>query len=747
MTSNGDSEFKIPTFPARGLDVLAEEIVLSAEAAYSRCIDLMNSIEYEEKPICGFFSDLCGDVTVESLKQKFTLEQVAEMNATLQWYHLVLMGHLPKSDGYKDTFFDVKKFLGVSSYTEVLSPSVKLVTSDNPLTFEDLLALITTAPDAQHTPYSQFLKVIREGLDSNTSVNVIAANVELSIDFQVVGSLRDLLYKMDATQRIRWALFISIITHYCDEETFTKELVSEMVGLLPSDISEDMKQQLSRLAGALVKLHEVQNGQNACGMALGGTAAIPIGPTLYAKMDIQGLPNWMPNGGNTCYISATLWGLFLQLHDRVQQKIANTRTEDLLATPAKKVAQEAFKSLYTKISANEVSHISSQEVNDFRRAMQVAFPNRFLSPFTSGQEDAYEFLAATVRDLLGFDCCNESTSKFIVLHTFARINEQPLRRADLYDYEQALAPSYSNQLSYVLDIRLDEHVAASTSFKDLVTTVRQTDVVERNAYLQQENPGLAKYQSIQTLHTEQFLVESKALAPEFFCGRITRFSVDYTTGIQNKRFDHVAPSAFLEFHSKENPAETVPYDLAAICVHSGYSVNAGHYYTYFRKQVGGAYTWFKYDDIHGPEQCQNEQQVLLDVARNGYIYYYKKRPADASIPPEFFIKETVFENPMSQSKEWVTYKLDGRFTIDESKGCHPAFNDKEQEIPSFRKLVSELSQAIYLVDPTGDRDLHILEDGYPIPGDSFRFGEEFASNGIQYIYKQQDGSYLVLSKT
>lgn len=729
MTAPVNSEFKVPSIPARALCILSEAAEMDPERVYSRCTDLMDSLEFEDKPIRDFFCTLCGEVTVNNLKQKFTREQIAEINAILEWYHLIMMGCLPEKDGYKDEPGEIKKFLGISSYVEIVSPSVKLMSKANPLAFEDVLALVEPPQNTCSTHYFAFLQAIQKALLDNASADMAATNVELFVDFWVGVGLKDCLGKMEVKERLRWTLFISIVSQYSNEAAFVADLASHVANRMPSDISDEMKQQLRYVTEALAKSNQSQGA--------GAAPATYRPPALFAKMDILGLPNWMPNAGNTCYISATLWALFVLLDAKVQQKIEAFT----YASPAENAALNAFKGLYAKISANEISNISRLEVNDFRTKMQAAFPTRFMAPFASSQEDAYEFLAATMRDLLGLDCTSDSAAKFIVLHTFARVNDEPLQMADLYDYTKALAPSYNKQLSYVLDIRLDEQVVPNIIFKDLVTTVRQTDVVERNAYLLQQTPEAAKYQSVQTQHTEQFMVESKALAPEYFCGRVTRFSVDYTTGMQHKRFDHITPSASLQFHTKQTADETVAYDLAAICVHSGYSINAGHYYTYFRKQIDGVYKWFKYDDIHGPELCHNEQQVLLDVAKNGYIYYYKKRAQDATPPPELVIKE-----PYNQAKEWVKHKLGDAFCIDESKGCHPAFSDQAQEAPSFRELAEKLNQAIYLVDPSGDRDLHILEDGHPIPGDFFRYGEQLASNGIQYIYKQQDGSYLVLAK-
>lgn len=217
---------------------------------------------------------------------------------------------------------------------------------------------------------------------------------------------------------------------------------------------------------------------------------------------------------------------------------------------------------------------------------------------------------------------------------------------------------------------------------------------------------------------------------------------------------------------QENSLEGVPYDLAAITVHSGTSVHAGHYYTYLRKQVEGQWKFFRYDDKRKPKECLNEQALFQDVAQNGYIFYYRKRENGDIAPPEFVISEVVvpeimvpevmvpefpilpeivMEDKLSEARKWVATNLLGKFRIIKALSI-PQIKTVELMFSVFKKFAEHAKRAVYLIDRNNDEDLVILEEGYPIPSDNFRFGENFVSNGVIYMMRQQDNSYVVLEK-
>lgn len=73
------------------------------------------------------------------------------------------------------------------------------------------------------------------------------------------------------------------------------------------------------------------------------------------------------------------------------------------------------------------------------------------------------------------------------------------------------------------------------------------------------------------------------------------------------------------YNSKENPSAVADqiYDLYGVVIHSGYSTNSGHYYSYCKTLAG---KWFECDD-----SCitQSSERVALD--QEAYLLFYQKR--------------------------------------------------------------------------------------------------------------------------
>lgn len=711
---------------------LSEALVSDDLHPYKKCINILKSLELEEFSIDALFEKVCGDLSAGSLKAKFSEKEIQEINGVLEWYHLLLSGCLPECSGYIDDISSVTSFLGVNSCIEILNTkNIKLGPALNPFSYEKFLAIISTSDTQGKENFQSFLSQIAKSLTYHSSTDVIVANLEL-LDFSISQKFKDTLNTLNADERLRWAIFISIILQFHENE-FILRLPNE---LKLSDASLPMHPYLKLICEQLAE-EQIQSKSSPLRCA-GGASNQLESRVSFAKLDIPGLPNWMPNARDSCYISATLWPLFLLIPEKIEEKICSIAAADSPEKPA----LEAFKNLYLQIAAKENIPIARQQVNDFRRAMQKIFPNRFIAPHDYAQEDAYEFLGGVLKDLLELDYCKKNKAQFHVLHTFEPVDEAQFVQADLYDYTQALNSFCREELSYILDIPL-ENTGHILSLKDLITSTRQTGELERNAYL--KDTTLPKqYKTVITHHKEKFLVESYELAPDFFCGRITRFSTDYVDGVNKKRFDCILADASLEFQTKDPTNPPVAYDLVAITIHSGPSINAGHYYTYFRHLVAGEYKFFKYDDIHGPELCANEKKALEDAALNGYIYYYKKRASDAAAPPEFAALAPI-TSAIDEAKNWVMHNLLGKFIVDEKKGSVQLL-ESEAVPDTMNQLADSLKRPVYLIDPTCDNELLVLDDSYPIPGDPFRFGEIYPSDHILYMFKQSDFRYVKLSK-
>ncbi len=738
MTPINDSVFKVPHPPLLGLETLATAASDRERLTYaSKCIDVIQTVEFEEERIEDFFFGVCGEVSEAGLQHCFSEEELEKVYAFLEWYHLLLMGCLPDPSGCKEELDCVLKFFNLDSCLDILhSKNSKLDLTTSRFTLECLLTIMDGANEAREGHYNAFQDKVCKLLSYHSSKEVVLANIEMLLTEKPSLLFTEAISNMEQNERFRWALFISIVSQYSNELDFI-ELLAKQVADKEQGFPQHLQSHLIHLLAGVKKNYLMRPW--ACS---GGTSSYGLSPILFAKLDVPGLPNWMPNGGNTCYISATLWPLYLLIGDKIKESLCAADVVDApTSTPV-----GAFKAFYLKMAASESTNITAKEVSEFRKAMQIAFPSRFASSLTCGQEDAYEFLAGILQELLGLDFQVDKPDGFYILHKFKRTNAKSLEGSEYYDYTAALAPSFSPQHSHILDIPLDVGRMVPVALSELITTTRQNGQVDRNVrlypreVLSESNVDtyniLPKHQTISVYHSEQYQVESRDLAPEYFCARIKRFSSDSL----QKRNDLVQPNATLEFSCRENEQQTVPYDLVAMTIHSGTTINMGHYYTYIRHQVQGEWRIFKYDDIQGPELCVDEQKALLDVSKSGYIFYYKKRKDGLESPPQF-----IFPDKLQEAKAWVATNVSGSFFVDEKKGSLMAEDDPTAESKALKGLAEVLGKSVYVIDPVRDRDLLVLDNGYPIPGDSFCHGEEFSLGGIQYLFKQSDKSYVLLT--
>lgn len=280
-------------------------------------------------------------------------------------------------------------------------------------------------------------------------------------------------------------------------------------------------------------------------------------------------------------------------------------------------AREHFQALYFLLKAEECTDITIAQVDALRQALQRAYDYRYFNPHSCSQEDAGDFLMCLVEDLLPMF----GSKHLYVKHTFQQLASSTQIEPERYDYTAVLATKYLELEQNMTDISFEYKTVETLS--NLATGMRRTNDIDLNAYLRDaSDTAAAKYQTIMAEHQEQFLVESAADAPDFFCVRLRRFSQNPATRARTKHQTPIIPSRSLQFQikGKEESNERVSYELSAITVHSGPSADGGHYYCYLLH--GG--TIYKYNDLTGAEAVVKEAEVWQDVLINGYIFYFKK---------------------------------------------------------------------------------------------------------------------------
>ena len=72
---------------------------------------------------------------------------------------------------------------------------------------------------------------------------------------------------------------------------------------------------------------------------------------------------------------------------------------------------------------------------------------------------------------------------------------------------------------------------------------------------------------------------------------------------------------FLTHYITDENGQQVAYRLTGLILHSGISIAAGHYVSYFRKE----HTWYEVSDIHMREVSWQEVRQL-----NIYILFYQR---------------------------------------------------------------------------------------------------------------------------
>ncbi len=554
--------------------------------------DRLTSFGFFNEPISEIV-DACDMRCKKSVKKKFSKEQTTHMHRALEWYHILIKGHKFETKSLDETL----DFLGVKSLLEILKPTNEITKK-----LEEALAI----PDAENVDFHKFMLIVEGYFDERYTTNEMLhpfAKSNLVEAIEALGICNRPFKALNAQDRIRLAFFISVGVHFM-EANYVRLLHPAMI------FGKEVDDALRAIQQALCTAKKFENYD-----------PLPLTPVpprvfLYAKPDIAGLPNWMPNSGNSCYISSTLWSLFVTLDSKIKEAIERfAHTNDPNSPLAK--AQDAFRELYYAVASDAQVIIRSEQINTLRTALQHVFPDRFTGGL-KGQEDAYEFASCILNDLLQI----ENPSKFISRHTFKKVEGTTFADADMYDYESAFKASDAEHPSNIIDIRLDENAKTPKTFDDLIGIMRQTEDIERNCYMKDKSQK--GHSSVKAHHFEQLLAPSYEMAPDFFCARLTRFSQDMH-GRAQKRFDFVSPDMMLQIQVKDKE-QFVLYDLVSVNVHKGETINGGHYYSYFIHN--GAF--YKFDDLGGPEECKTTEKMWDDIAKNGYMFFYKKLTHDSN---------------------------------------------------------------------------------------------------------------------
>lgn len=322
--------------------------------------------------------------------------------------------------------------------------------------------------------------------------------------------------------------------------------------------------------------------------------------SLNAREKIEvpaSFPAWMPNGGNTCFISSVLWPLLFLFDHRISQ-IVRTWSQD---TTGSYPARDAFCQIYKEMKAKAA--VSARQVKAFRLAMQRAFPKHFESKNDEcKQEDARIFLNLMTSEFLELDDFALKAPTFFLNHEYERIEMGD----DLQKIQDEKQPIFST-------VHVSWKEQNMVALDKLVTDPEQTHVF--NKEISESNP-------VQVKVKQRVVVESKEKAPQTFICSLSRYREDQVT----KKNTYVVLNEILKFQVLEEtePDQRVVYDLIAVTVHNGKTIHQGHYYTYFRCQINGRWMWYKYDDLIGTSKLEN-RAVFDDICENGYLVYYQKK--------------------------------------------------------------------------------------------------------------------------
>ncbi len=545
------------------LDSLAEVCAgqtLQPTDKYERCFKIITHEEFYESELRPFFTTPSGSITLASLREKFTQEEIGSLITLLEWHFLLVYGHTLSSE---DDFHAVKKELTISSWLDLISPG-----ENSKLAM--LYKMLSDMNPQGQAAYREFLQIAKKTFDKNSSPSATAETFSLVFRAMPKDVMELQLSALSPNIQRGWAFFASILAHFTIHEKSIAELFLQN---LKDDAKVSTANELKTFLLMIVDYIEK-----------GGETHVPkLAETPF-----------MENAGNSCYIDSTLIPLFLLLKSKLH------------LLEKKFPAQEALSSVFNALLTD---HEAKRDlVQKLRDAMQAAFPEKFINSLCPVQEDAGEFLSAILDHVLALD---EPQKRVVTSHSFIDQDPHAVRDHKEYNYKEALERSDVVHETSLLDISFPDALTEGITLGSLVSCSRSHGIMNRQV---EKFDGSKEYAYIRTEYTEQYMVRSAELAPEFLCIRLLRFTQE-----QAKRFDIIVPDDTISIASLQGDEPPVQYDLMGACIHKGDTIHQGHYYSMFYQDD----KLILCDDLQGHKLLEDKEEGKKAMSSNGYIFFYR----------------------------------------------------------------------------------------------------------------------------
>lgn len=333
------------------------------------------------------------------------------------------------------------------------------------------------------------------------------------------------------------------------------------------------------------------------------------------------------NGGGACYMSSVIQALLAipSLSNLVAPEAGNGQNVS--------TAFDSICDILTGKNHPAPRTVTREEINQFRTVMidngfkLAAEPSRRNAPVRkSAQQDAAQFLEFLLEHR-GF---HNFHYRVEVLHE-AQFPVPALDRKKVATNYIPLSIAHIDPNTDVQKLMTHKHINEELDPKAILSKfspVSATLSPDCRAKVQGVAEVLAarkeKTGIIPTLQTICLDVET---LPPFLPIALNRFA----NGV--KLTSPIKPSPSIRAALIDEPNKVAVYDLQSMVVHSGNSINGGHFYTYVPKQIDGKEAWIEFNDetVSLHFDPQNKQKpghgmtIHADACRNAYIYFYQFR--------------------------------------------------------------------------------------------------------------------------